>query len=281
VFGPDSFFSDEVVDDRLQGAFVTRTLRDELLADLAKSPLASVADAEVAAALVRLLRDELERYGTDGTNELDDNQVRLVIASLRAVLSRLRLTLDLPFRDFTGFRTFWKREDMAYSWQARRDYVDLVFSPLEDSLDVLVSVAVPVLAEPVSPRAATGWQAVDEELDALRRRFREAQTSADYRAVGLHALGVLEAVGDHVHDPTLDLREGETSLSREKSKARLERYIERSLTGPTQADLRALARKAIEVAQAVKHGATPTRRDAGIAADAAILVANMLRRLVE
>lgn len=279
MFGPESFFTDEVIADPLCGAFVQRKLRDDLLAELAQRPLDYVSDAEAASALVRLLRDELERYGTDSTNELDDTQARLVITTLRATLRRCGLDLPLPFRDFNGFRTYWKRAGMGGSWQARRDYVDSVFSPLDDDLDRLLTSAAPQLAEPVSPRDSTGWQAVDEEVTALRRRFREAVTAADYRAVGLHAVGVLEAVGDHVHDPALDLREGEVSLSREKSKARLERYLERALPGPGQAELRALARKAIEVAQAVKHGAAPSRRDAGIAADAAILVANMLRRL--
>lgn len=170
---------------------------------------------------------------------------------------------------------------MSYSWQARRDYLDGVFGPLEDSLDSMLSTTTPQLAEPISPRVTTGWTAVDEQVYALRRRFREANTSADFRAVGLHAVGVLEAVGDHVHNPELDLREGETSLSREKSKARIERFLERALPGPAQAELRALARKSIEVGQAVKHGGTPTRRDAGIAGDAAILVANMIRRLAD
>ncbi|MFZ5869144.1 MAG: hypothetical protein ACOYXW_01215 [Actinomycetota bacterium] len=205
----------------------------------------------------------------------------MVIVTLRQALRRLHLSLDLPFRDFTGFRTYWKHENMAYSWQARRNYLDGLFSPLEDELDRLLASTSFELAQPVSLGESTGWPAVDEEVEALRRRFREACTSADYRAVGLHALGILEAVGDHVHDPTVDLREGETSLSREKSKARMERYIERALPGPGQAELRALVRKTIEVAQAVKHGGTPTRRDAGIAADAAILVAAMIRRLVE
>lgn len=37
--------------------------------------------------------------------------------------------------------------------------------------------------------------------------------------------------------------------------------------------------KSVELAHRVKHGETPTRRDAGIASDAVILLANILRRL--
>jgi hypothetical protein len=49
--------------------------------------------------------------------------------------------------------------------------------------------------------------------------------------------------------------------------------------GSENATLRKLARSTIEYAQHVKHSGTPTRREAGIAADAVIQLANILRRL--
>jgi hypothetical protein len=51
--------------------------------------------------------------------------------------------------------------------------------------------------------------------------------------------------------------------------------------GPDNAALRKLALAAIEYAQQVKHSTTPTRREAGIAADAVIQLVNLLRRLDE
>jgi hypothetical protein len=51
--------------------------------------------------------------------------------------------------------------------------------------------------------------------------------------------------------------------------------------GPDNATLRRLTRSAIDYAQHVKHSQTPTRREAGIAADAVIQLANILRRLDE
>ena len=44
-------------------------------------------------------------------------------------------------------------------------------------------------------------------------------------------------------------------------------------------EVRGLVNKAIELAHRVKHSETPTRRDAGVSADAVILLANILRRL--
>lgn len=87
------------------------------------------------------------------------------------------------------------------------------------------------VVEAVSPHAVTGWPCVDLELAALRERFGTARTSPDYRDVGNRCVAVLEAVGEVVYNEGKDLREGEAVPSREKSKQRLERYVEDSLAG--------------------------------------------------
>lgn len=84
-----------------------------------------------------------------------------------------------------------------------------------------------------------------------------------------------------MYDPAVHLRPGEDEPPVAKTKQRLDRYIDDALTGPDNAPLRRLAKAAVEVAQQVKHSGDPTRREAGIAADAVILLANMLRRLAE
>ena len=60
---------------------------------------------------------------------------------------------------------------------------------------------------------------------------------------------------------------------------RIERYIETELPGPDNEPVRGLAKKAIELAHSVKHRSSSTRREAGIGADAVILLANILKRL--
>jgi hypothetical protein len=55
------------------------------------------------------------------------------------VLQRLGITFDLPFRDFSGFRDYWIREEMAGtgSWAKRRGYLRDVFEPVLNLLDEL------------------------------------------------------------------------------------------------------------------------------------------------
>jgi hypothetical protein len=84
-----------------------------------------------------------------------------------------------------------------------------------------------------------------------------------------------------VYDAGKHLRDDETVPPRDKTNMRIGRFIEDASAGPHNADLRGLANKVAALAHHVKHAPTPTRRDAGIASDAVILLANMLRRLGE
>lgn len=84
-----------------------------------------------------------------------------------------------------------------------------------------------------------------------------------------------------MYDHTRHTPAGESEPPFSKTKLRLERYVEERLPGSNNAEMRKFARSAIELAQAIKHGGAPTRIEAGIAADAVIVLANMLRRLGE
>jgi len=163
---------------------------------------------------------------------------------------------------------------------ARRNLLADVFDSVNDQVaQIEQRTLASTLVEPVSPHARTGWPAVDTEISELRRHFLNARSAQDYRAVGLDCVSVTEALSRQVYDPARHLREGEEEPPVANTKQRLDRFIEDALPGSDNAALRKLARAAIEFAQHVKHSATPTRVEAGIAADAVIQLANLLRRL--
>lgn len=122
---------------------------------------------------------------------------------------------------------------------------------------------------------------MDVEISELRWHLLSALTAHDYRVVGLDCVAVTEALSACAYDPTRHLPAGEDEPPVAKSKQRLTRVIEIELVGSDNATLRKLAVAAIELAQEVKHSGTPTRQEAGVAADAVILVANIIRRLRE
>jgi hypothetical protein len=86
-----------------------------------RAPLGTRSDVEVAVALARLTHEEYELYGTDGSQQLTNEQAREALLTLGAVVDRLNVQFDAPFRDFTTFRNWWIRQGASGSggWQAR------------------------------------------------------------------------------------------------------------------------------------------------------------------
>jgi len=96
-------------------------------------------DIDAAVDLGRLAHSELEAFGTDSTQTLDDDGIAAMLRTLGAVLRRLGVPFDLPFRDFKGFHGFWSAQGMsgAGGWGARRGYLSEVFNPVFRRLDDL------------------------------------------------------------------------------------------------------------------------------------------------
>lgn len=264
--------------DSVWGSVVLKRSLNQDLVQRAQDGKLNERDLDIALSLTTLVHDEYQEFGTSSHNVLDDKDIAIAQRALVAVLSRLGIPFSLPWRDFTKFKAYWLKNDGYGSWQARREILAGFFDPVFEALEKLLEGGTGGVVEAVSPHAVTGWPRVDLELAALRERFGTARTSPDYRDVGNRCVAVLEAVGEVVYDKEKHLRDGEEVPSREKSKQRLERYVEDSLAGKENAKVRGLATKVIELAHSIKHQTEPTRRDSGIAADATVLLVNILRR---
>jgi hypothetical protein len=271
----DFFVSDDTDPWLPAGMGALKALVDQLRA----GALDGRTDLEAAIALAALAHDELLAFGTGGGQQLTDPQIASVLVALRAVTKRLAVTFDPQFRNFTTFKTYWLRNDGFNSWHARRTMLEELFEPLHMTLVRLEENTLDALANPITPHAELGWPVVDEEIRELRRRFQTASTPQDYRALGTNCVGVLIALSGTVYDASKHLRPEETEPPLDKTKQRLTRYVEASLGGQENEDVRGLAIKAIELAHHVKHSPASTRREAGIAADAVILLANIFKRL--
>lgn len=272
---PEDFFTDDLFADK-------RLLDVKLLGQIRAGNHTGHSDVEVAVALLRLAHDELEAYGTGGTDRTDEDGIRLILRTSRILLQRLGVPLELPFSDYRTFHSHWVANGAYGSWQARRDILNNLFEPAHQELARLEDhELVSTLAKPITSHTGTGWSRVDAEINELRRHFGAARSAQDYRNIGNDCVAVLERLSEALFDPELHLKEGEQVPPVANTKVRLGRFVEHAASGPTNAEIRKLARAAIELAQAVKHQSEPTRRNAGIAADSVILLANLLRRLAQ
>lgn len=100
-------------------------------------PWEHISDLDAAYGLTQLAHDELTAFGTGGHKQLDDEAMSVVLRSLRAVLRRLGIDFDPPFRDFKGFRGYWISQGMDGSYAARRNYLNGLFDPAFSRLERL------------------------------------------------------------------------------------------------------------------------------------------------
>lgn len=270
---PEDFFEEDWLTEQ-------PVLNLDLLERIRAGSYADRSDVEVGVALSRLAHDELEAYGTDGSQRTSEDEIRAILRTCRILMKRIGVDFDLPFTDYRTFHSHWVANGAYGSWQARRDILNARLDPVHLELarledDEIVST----LTRPVTTHLGTGWSRVDEEINELRRHFAAARSAQDYRNVGNDCVAVTEKLSEVVFDPDRHLREGEEIPPVSSTKIRIDRFVEHTAAGHANKEIRKVARAVIELAQAVKHRDTPSRRDAGIAADSVIQLANILRRL--
>ncbi|WP_425577868.1 hypothetical protein [Streptomyces fimbriatus] len=96
-----------------------------------------ITDLDAAQGLTRLAHAELEEYGTGGGGRLQEDEIAECLRTLKALLRRLGISFNPPFRDFRSFHGYWSRNDMGGSWAARRGYLNELFAPIWAQLDEL------------------------------------------------------------------------------------------------------------------------------------------------
>jgi hypothetical protein len=240
--------------------------------------------ADIAHAIVKAFHSQLEWFATSGQGVVEDFTVHFELFHRACVKACARAGASFPDLDFSSpedFRQFWKRNDMSGSYALRRQYLEGVFGELERELLKKKRLNwTDSLASPITPRGRTDWPEVDAEVEELKRKFGVATSSQDYSGIGQACVRIQEAAIDAAFNPATHMpSSGEPIPSRAMTKRRVDLILSSNHSGSESELLRKLVRSAIEFAQDTKHRTTPNRRDAGIAADATILVVNLLRRI--
>lgn len=259
-----------------------RKLRFDLVRKLRRGMIPGDDNLVTALSLTRIVWEEYEAYGTDSSQSISNEESRELLRTLILVLHRQGVDIQLPWRDFSSFRSYWLANDGRGSWQARRSIIAQYFEPVRCKLEDLEEKAYAnELATPVSPRDRLGWTTVDQQIEQLRHRFRTASTAVDYKDVGNRCVGVLEELSRILYQPMIYSAPDEKPPPVDKTHVRIGAYIDRRLKGSSNEELRGLVKKVSALSHKIKHSPTADRTTAGIAADAVIMLANILRRLQE
>ena len=259
----------------------TQRFNEKLVEQIRRGPLPDFGNLDVAIELSNLVKSELVAYGTSGPTRVTNDEIKLAIKALVIACNRVGIKdFSLPFRDFATFHSFWLKEGCHGNYQARRDLLAKYFDPLDLQLDQLENQSFQsTIVEAVGRGVAVGWPEVERQVAAIRKHFDFAATPEDYRNVGNDCVHLIEVLAIQVFDPSILLLEGEQIPAKGATKFRLERFVERSLAGPSNVEMRALVRAAINLAQKVKHSASPSRLEAVLSATSVILLADVLHEI--
>lgn len=260
-------------------------LKTDWINSLAKAAQPGIDELELEKTLLTVLRDDFVAYGTSGDVRLDDETVKIVLRASKIIAKRNNLTEPvLPFRDFSGFGDYWRKEGMSGggSWSVRRNFIQGIFNPIIDAIEERQDeIYFSQLSTPVSEQPVIGdWVKLKDEITQLRNRFATAKTSQDFSAVGTACVRVMEGISRIAYDHRVHSDPADTSEPPvDKTNIRIGRVIEIGLGGRKNTELRSLAKSASEVAHKVKHATTPNALQAGIACDATILLASIVQRI--
>jgi hypothetical protein len=237
-----------------------------------------IPDADAAEELIGWMKRTMTNVATgDRIDDSNDDYV-LRFRALRAVLKRLGMKNPNPHQDLWAFYRYWSENDLG-TYASRRSYVADLYEEVQEHLD---EVTYDELLEPVAGRP-TGWPEVDRMVSRLRSDYQAARDATAYKAIGLQIVTLLQGVGRLVFDPERHQPDREVKVSPDDAKRRIGLFVD-SVTqgrGSTGAQIRKLSGAAVQLAESIKHSADPDRIETGIAADAAIAVANLVRRVSE
>jgi hypothetical protein len=248
-----------------------------------RSELLSTGDEiGVVVALLRTIQDEFKRYGTDNSQAFSNDDSREALITLRVCCNRLGITgLEIPFRDFESFKSWWIDKGARGSWQDRRRLLEGVFGNLASSLDEMQIRAVGrSLFQSLNSGGIASWHNIKNEVDELRRHVSSSNSSADLRNIGNDCVAILEKLSEvtYIHAIHGAGHDDEPAVS--KTKIRLSALVEHEYLVDSSSELKKLISSAVSLAQAIKHNHHPSEIETMVLAETLVFLIAVIDRIL-
>jgi hypothetical protein len=132
------------------------------------------------------------------------------------------------------------------------------------------------VTEPSTQPRLAAWARVDRSIDEARKLLWNASTEEQFQSIGLLCREVLISLAQAVFDPDRHPPLDGVGPSSTDAKRMLEAFIAGELSGGSLEELRAYAKAAVRLADALQHRRTATLRDALACAEATTSVVNLI-----
>lgn len=242
----------------------------------------NVDEVALAIKLLRIVENEFERFGTDGSEAFSNDDSREALLALQMCCKRLGFVhFVLPFRDFSSFRSWWISRGARGSWQARRDLLEEVFGEIAVALDNrFLEIQEKMLVHPLNSEALSSWPEIQSEINELRRHVASATSAADLRNIGNDCVSILERLSEFTYSHQIHGLPNADEPAVSKTKIRLTSIIEHEYLSQSKSELKRLVSTLIDLAQAIKHTSDPTELDTLVLADTLVFLISVIDRIL-
>jgi hypothetical protein len=172
-----------------------------------------------------------------------------------------------PFDSLWDWYKKWKEAFASYS--ERRRFIGEMYEPI-------IKRVLNVSESTVTVREPTGWERVDRAVDKARIRMENACHEEDYQTVGLLCREVLISLGQAVYDPAFHESPDGVVPSTTDAGRMIEAFINQSVSGSTNENIRRYARAALQLAIELQHKRTADFRNAALCLEATSSTANIV-----
>lgn len=122
----------------------------------------------------------------------------------------------------------------------------------------------------------TGWTKVDRQHAGIRQQLKSSLNTEQFQTVGTLCREVLITLAETVYDSVKHVHRDGIHVSRTDAARMLEAYFENELKGSSNEELRAHAKAALKLANALQHKRTADFRMAALCAEATASTINVV-----
>lgn len=229
--------------------------------------------------LRELVQQQANVLVATGTGKLTfddaDADYRKTFGVLASEFRRLGLKVPFPWRSPGEWHGFCSRGEMP-TYASRRLYIGALVNTALEQLDEVEGVG--KILNPANESQEPTWENIDARISGLIQEYSTAHDKDSWQDVGRRSREILIDLGKLIADPAL-VPNGESTPKGADARAWFELLLDARASGGEHAELRALMRKAWDLAQKVTHGDIDDI-DAYAAAQATVMLVRTAQKLL-
>jgi len=219
---------------------------------------------------IEFLKNTMISVSTGGQRiqEIND-EYKVKFNAVNKALQRLGFQNPNQFKDLWDWYGKWSSEFSTY--RERRAFIRELYSSLVQTLletEEAESINVTIDLK--------GWERLERSVQEIRKRQSEASKEEQFQVIGLLCRETIITLAQSVFiedkHPILD----DTKVSKTDAKRMLEAYIAVELSGSSNKILRQYARSTLDLANALTHKRTATKKDASLCSIATLSLINFI-----